>query len=193
MSKGMWWCVIMGLWMSGIPLRAQGTAAPAGPRFGFVDSMEVLYETEEGKTAIDQLNSYMAQKQQEIQQKTEDLQRLQEQYTSQQRTLNRETRAEMEQAIADQQKNLTRLREDVQAEINRRQNNLLSSLGEKIQRVVDEFAAQNRYDVIFLRDDSQAYVDPALDVTQQIIQLYNSKYAPGASSPAAPAAPPPNP
>ncbi|MCZ6484807.1 MAG: OmpH family outer membrane protein [Acidobacteria bacterium] len=61
-------------------------------------------------------------------------------------------------------------------EIDRMRNAILERLSEQIQVVIDEFAQDQQLGMIFMRDESQIYVDPALDFTQDIIRIYNQRY-----------------
>ena len=145
-------------------------------KVGFVNTLEVLYATEEGKRELEQLNQFASQKQQEIATQSSELQRLQEQYLTQQATLNSAARAESERTIADKERGLQRLQEDIELEYNQRRDQLLARASEKIQVIIDEYAKLNGFGVIFLRNESQTYVDLSLDITQEVIQIYNERY-----------------
>ena len=144
-------------------------------KISFINTLEVLNGTEEGKRKIGELNQFASQKQQQIASQTTELQKLQEQYATQQRTLNPETRAEMERTIQDKDRKLKRLQEDIQLEFTQRRDELLGRMSEKIRVIIDEYAPKNGYAVIFLRDQTQTYVDPSLDITQDIIKIYNEQ------------------
>jgi len=55
-------------------------------KIGFVNTLEVLYATEEGKRDLEQLNQFAAQKQQEIGTQSSELQKLRDQYLTQHAT-----------------------------------------------------------------------------------------------------------
>ena len=154
------------------PLNVQG----AGVKMGFVNTLEVLYGTEEGKHEIEVLNRFAASKQQEIEAQTAQLQKLTEQYQNQQRTLNPETRVEMERTLGDRQRRLKRLQEDVQFEYDQRRDALLGAMSEKIQKIIIDYAPKNGFGVIFMRDQGQSFVDPKMEVTQSIIKIYNEQH-----------------
>jgi outer membrane protein len=165
-------------------------------KIGFINTLQVLYGSEEGKVEIEKLNQFAAQKQQEIASDASELQKLQEQYASQQRTLNVETRSEMERSIQERDRRLKRLQEDIQLEYNQRRDKLLAKMSEKIREIINEYAPRNGYGVIFLRDQTQSYVDPGAEITQDIIRIYNERYPAAGqegSESAQPAAPTPSP
>ena len=150
-------------------------ASAQGLKLGFVNTLEVLYGTEEGKVEIEKLNQFGSQKQQEIATQGQELQRLKDQYATQQRTLNPATRSEMERTITERDRRLARLQEDVQLEYNQLRDTLLGRMGDKIQKIIEEYAPANGFSVVFLRDQSQTYVDPSVDITQEIIRIYNER------------------
>ena len=162
------WLVILGLFIS------QSVAQNA--KVGFITAAEVLNTTEEGKIETDRLNQFGAQKSQEIETKAAELQQLQEQYATQQRTLNLATRTDMERNIQEKERNLKRDQEDIQLEYQQKQQELMAKMSEKIQEIIDDYAPQNGYAVIFIRDQSQIYVAPDHDITQEVIRLYNEKF-----------------
>ncbi len=152
-----------------------------GSKIGFINTLEVLYGTNEGKEEIEKLNQFAAEKQKEMVSQTEVLKGLQEQYANQQRTLNTETRAEMERDLQEKNRALKRLQEDIQLEYNERRDSLLEKMSEKIRKIIDEYAPLNGYGAIFLRDQTQSYVDPSIEVSQDIIRIYNEQYPVAAS------------
>ncbi len=145
-------------------------------KIGFVNTVEVLTTTEDGKREVEELNQLAAQRQQEIATQSSELQKLQDQYLSQQATLNSVARAQSERTIADKERDLQRLREDIELELNQRQNEMLARASEKIQVIINEYAKLNGFGAIFLRNEGQTYVDLLLDITQDVISIYNERY-----------------
>ena len=145
-------------------------------KIGFVNTLEVLYGTDEGKIELEKLNQFGTQKQNELAAEGSTLQKLQEQYAAQQTSLNALTRAEMEREIQDRDLSLKRLQEDIQLEFNELQNELLERMSGKIQEIINEYAPQNGLGVIFLRNEAQTFVDGSLDVSEDIVRIYNERY-----------------
>ncbi len=145
-------------------------------KIGFVDTLGVLYATEEGKRELEQLNQFAAQKQQEISTQSSDLQKLRDQYLTQQATLNSAARAQSERTIADNERDLQRLQEDIELEYNQRRDELLARASEKIQVIINEYAKLNGFGAIFLRNEGQTYVDLSLDITEEVTRIYNERY-----------------
>ena len=168
----------------------QKSAGPAPTKLGFIESLRVVYETDEGKNEISKVQEFINKKQAEYDAKKADLDKLSEQYQNQQRNLNPETRSEMEKTVTAKTTELKRFQEDTQAEIDRQRDAILGKLGQKIQTLIDDYARENGYGVIFVRGQEQTYVNASLDITDEIINRYNQKYpAPKTTTP--PASPPP--
>ncbi len=168
----------------------QGLVAQAGPaggtRVAFVNSTEVLQGTAEGRQALADLEKLFNQKQAELATRQTELDTLRREYDSKFRLLNPDTLAEMQRAITEKDRQLTRAREDVEAELNQRQNEVLGRMSEKIQAVIAEYAEQNGIGVVFLEAPSLPYFAEKLDITAEIIKAYDIKHPVAGTAAAAP-------
>ena len=162
---------------------AQGTPESA-QKIGFVDSLQVLYETQEGKREISKIQAFLEEKQKDFDSQRMGLDRLKQQFESEVRTLDRQTGMERQRTIEDKELQLTRFQEDTQGEIARRRDEALRTISEKVREILVEYGKEQKFGAIFLRGETQVYVDPALDFTSQIIRIYDQKYGrPMASGP----------
>ncbi len=154
-----------------------------GSRIGFVNSQEILYQTDEGKEGLAEFQKYMNEQQQEFNKKNQELTNLQEEYQRKRGTLSADAASQMELQIQQKQVALKRFQEDIQEDLNQRQDRLMQRISQKVQQVITDYAKEKSLDAIFMRDQSQAWVDPALDVTQDIVTRYNTRF-PATSAPA---------
>lgn len=157
-------------------LVAGGSALAQAPKVGFVESSRVLYETEEGKAGVQKLNQFTTEKQKQYEQMGESLARLQQQLNSQPITAGDDESARLQAEIEQKQVEMKRFQEDTQASFNKQQSELLQQISNKVGKLIEDFAKQNGYSAIFMRDESQAYVAPALNVTAEIVKLYNERF-----------------
>jgi Skp family chaperone for outer membrane proteins len=162
-------------------------AQTAGTKFAFVNTLAILQGTAEGRQELQKIEAFKNEKQQAIQTQSEDLQALRQQYDSQSRMLNPDTAAEMEREIANKDRQLRRLQEDAEVDLNRRQSELLTLMSEKIQTLIGEYAEENGIGVVFLQNPSLPYFSPSLDITAEIIKIYDEKNPVAGAQPAAPA------
>lgn len=153
-------------------------------KIGFVNSQQVLYGTEEGKAGLAELEEFMNQQREVFEAKNAELAKLQQDYMTQQRDMNTNALGSVERTIQEKETELSRFREDAQVEFNDRQNKIIQRISGKIQVIIQEYAQSNSFDAIFMRDQNQIYVSPALDVTGAIIEIYNKQY-PGTAAAAA--------
>jgi len=173
------------------PTTPAPTAAAGPVKIAFVNPVAILSNTGEGKQEFAKLQTLTNAKQKEVADASTELRTLQDQYSKTSLTANPTTRAEMERQIQDKDIRLKRLQEDAQLELQQRQDDLLEKMGGKLQTVLSEYAQKNGIDTIFRLDQNQsfAYVNPALNITDAIIKQYDQRFpAPAAAS--APAAAP---
>jgi len=170
-----------------------GAGAVAPTKIGFVDSMQFLASTAEGKAALESLQKLMQEKEQQYGTQKQELDKLKTDLAQKERSLNPQTRQEMVNVIAEKEKSLIRFQEDAQGEITRRRDEVMSAISDKAMKVINEYAEKNGFGAIFVRDPQiVSYVAPAVDITEEIVKAYdaaNPAAAPAASSSsAAPAA-----
>jgi outer membrane protein len=149
-------------------------------KIAFVNTTVVLQSVAEGKTGLAEIEQYVASQRRPLDEKNSELETLKSQYSSQARMLNPDTAAEMQQTIAEKERQLRRLQEDLELSVN----------------VITEFAEQNGYGAVFMESPQLPFLDSTLDITATIIRLYDEKYpVAGAGGTAAqpPAQTPPSP
>ncbi len=167
-------------------------ASAAGPiKIAFVNPVAILSSTAEGKQEFAKLQDLTNTKQKQVADATAELRKLQDQYSQTSLSANPTTRAEMERQIQDRDVKLKRLQEDAQLELQQRQDDLLEKMGGKLQTILTEYAQKNGIDTIFRLDQNQsfAYVNPALNITDAIIKQYDQRYPVASAAPAPAAAP----
>ncbi len=157
-----------------------------GAKIGFVDSLAVLQGTEEGKAGIGEVEKYVQAKQKELQALQKKVDDLKSKLSNQARVLSTDAASQMQQQITENETKLRRNTEDSQTEVGKKRDALLSKMSSKIQVIIRDYAEKNGYSVIFLREQNQPYVAPSLEITQEIVRIYNDQN-PVAAAAAAPA------
>ena len=178
MKRAMLWMLTwIVVWVVGAGVGwAQTSSSSRNLKIGFIDSLGVLYGTQEGQQEIARVEQFMQDRQKEYDSRVEELGKQQQQFQAQQRTLNPQTQAEMQRKMENEERALRRFQEDIQVEMNTRRDDLLGRVGEKIQGIINEYAQKQNFGAIFLRSEAQVYVAPSLDFTQEIIRVYNERY-----------------
>lgn len=175
------------LFLTLLALPVTGFAQTAIPvaKIGIVDTTAVLQGTAEGRAALASLEQFVNQKQTELENLQTELDTLRREYDSKFRMLNPDTLAEMQRAIAEKERQLTRAREDVEGAVTDRQNELLSRMSDKIQTVIGEYAEQNGFGAVFLGSPGIPFIADRLDITSEIVKAYDVKF-PGTGATTAP-------
>lgn len=173
--------------------RAQTPAAPPTTRVGIINIQRAIAESIEGKKAGEKLQEEFAPKFQELQGKQAETERLQKQLREQERALSDEARANLVRQIETKTKDFNRSSEDLDADFQQAQRQMVNEIGRKMIKVLDEYATKNGYHVVIDVGTSQSpvlWASTTVDMTDEIIKLYNAGGTGSASSPSAPTSAP---
>jgi outer membrane protein len=174
---------------------AQPAAASAGAptRVAVIDFRTAIGSTAEGRQATAELQSQFSPRSAELDGIRKSMQDLQNRASAGERTMSDEERARLERQYQRMQQQLQRKQEEFQQDVNEAQQEAFNRLGVKMQEVVTRYARENSISVVV--DPTQAgviYYANQLDVTQDVIRLYDqanpvkaSATAPGATKPPA--------
>ena len=173
-------------------------AAGAVAKIAIVDIRAALLSTAEGKQVAAEIQSQFSPKQADLENMRKNLEDIQNRITNGARTLSDEERARLERQGQRMQQQLQRKQEEYQADFNEAQQDAIEKLGRKMGEVVSRYARENGYLIIMDAQVCNVYCSNQLDVTQDIIRLYDQANpvkgaAPGAARPAPTAAKPAQP
>jgi outer membrane protein len=170
---------------------AADSAAPA-LKVGVLNVRGAIVATAEGKQASAQMQSQFAPQQSELENLQKQIQELQTQLANGARTLSAEEQARLQrrgQLLVSQSQ---RKQEDLNESVNLAQTEVFESIGTKLSDVVDKYGRDNNYSLIL---DMSAQTSPVifnamqLDITGDIVRLYDQAHPLRASAPAAAPAP----
>ena len=178
---------------------AQSPASPgsaAAGKVGVISIRQAIVTTAEGKLASAELQSQFASRQNEIENLNKQISDLQQRLTSSSGKLSPEEEARLRQQGQRLTQRLDRMNTEYQEDVNAEQADVIDRIGRKMVDVLDRYSRENGYVVVL---DSSAQNTPILfastqvDVTQDIVRLYDQAYPvkAGATTPAKPAAPKP--
>jgi len=162
-----------------------GTAALASAaraqamKFGYVDVQRAIQEVEEGRAARTRLKGEYDQRRAQIDKKSGDLERMQQEYEKQAPVLSddakRKKQEEFQKALVEARKSASDLQEDM----NRQEQQAMATILQRIQQVVAEIA--ERESVTFVIDKSTLlYAPAAADMTNEVVRRYNDRFGAGA-------------
>ena len=163
-------------------LRAQGAAA-ASDKIAVVDIQQAIIGTAEGKQALQDLQKKYQPRETEINQRQDDVQNLQQQLQKQMTTLSADEQRRMQHDLQEKQTVLQRLEQDAQSSFQYDRDTVMRELGQKMVKVIDQYASAHGYALVI--DGSQVpvyYAAKGVDITPEIVKLYDSSHPAQASS-----------
>ncbi len=170
--------------------------ACAQQKVGVVDMQSALISTKDGQKAVTDLRTKFGPKDQDLQKRTQELTAKQEQYRKTQNTMSEAAKAALERDIDALSKVLQRDSDDAKQDMEADQQRMIQELGAKMMQVINQYATDNKFSIIF--DDSGQpnnilYASTAIEVTRDVIALYDKAAAvtPPSAPPAPAAAPKP--
>lgn len=184
--------LFLGLTLAGSTATAQASSAtpPAVPKVGIVAIQAAIANTNEGKKELDALQQRFSPKQAELKTQNDEVEALKKQLQAQGDKLNDEERANRARAIEAKQKTLQRNFEDAQNEYQQAEQDVVNRLGTKMLKVMEDYAQKNGYTVIMDVSNPQTpvlYAAQSTNITQQLVDAYNTANPSAAPAPAAPA------
>ena len=180
-----------------VPVLASAQATPT--KVGTINIQKALISTREGQKAAGELQARTDPKRKELEKKQGEIAGLQEQLRKQSNTASEEVKQRLMRDIDAKTKAFNRDMEDAQAEADQEQGKVLQELGGKMMAVIDKYARDNGYAVVLdvsAQNTPVLYWATTIDVTDEIIAMYDKNSAAptapqAAPKPAAPQAQPP--
>jgi outer membrane protein len=148
--------------------------AAEGTKFGSVDIQKVLLMSDAGKEAKDQLSQKASKYEAEKNSKEGELKKLKGELESQGAVLNESARAGKERDYQQRLKDYQRFLKDAQEDLQSKNDEFTGRIVDEILKVAQEFGRKNGYTAIFVRSDTLIYLDPAADLTDEVLKAFNA-------------------
>ena len=176
---------------------AQAAAPAAAGKVGVINIQAAIASTAEGKQAAAELQSQFTPRMNELQNMQKQIEDLRNRLQAGQSTLSDEEKARLAREGDQLTRGYQRKQQELQDDTNDAQQDVVNRIGRKLVDVLNKYSRDNGYSVI-LDDSSQqtpvVYAANQIDVTQEIIRLYDQSYpVKNASTGAATTAPRPAP
>jgi outer membrane protein len=181
--------------LSTAAVQAQGTSAAgaaSGTKIGTINIRQAIVTTAEGKQASAELQSQFAAQQNELEALNKQINDLRQQLAANTTTWSEEQKARVTAQGQKLAAKLERLNNGLQEDVNGAQSEIVDRIGRKMMDVVERYARENGFVAILeypSQGSSVVYASTSVDVTAEIIRLYDQAYP--AKGGAAPATKPP--
>jgi len=161
-------------------------------RIGVINTNQVLGQSAAGQAAGNEFNTYATEQQQPLLDLEAEINVKAQQLEAQQLALSETAIATRTAELDRLQRNFTRGQEDLALELEAKQAEVLQPVYELANSVIEAYAAEAGFQMIIDPTAAQGilvFLDPALDVTAEVISRMDEAYAAGqtGTAPAAPA------
>jgi outer membrane protein len=163
-----------------------------GLKYAYLRVDVIAANSVEGRAANERVKSLNDQKVRELNERNKALQTAQQKLEQGGSVLNDAARAQLQQEIERQQRDIQRFTEDAQQDVQALQQQLQEDFQRKLNPIVDRVAREKQVHMVFSAADSGlVWADPTMDLTAEIIKAFDAaataKPAAAAPAPAAPA------
>jgi outer membrane protein len=146
--------------------------AAAQTKVAVINLQRAVLESDEIKKASATMETKYKPRQQKIDEVQRELQSIQQQLQAGAGKLTQQAEADLNIQGQRKQKELQRLNEDLQADVNAERNDILGKSTQRMTEVVKKLAEEKGYDVV-LDISNMVYYKPALEITTEALAAYN--------------------
>jgi outer membrane protein len=161
-------------------------------KVGVISIQGAIVGTKDGQKASQELDRKVVPKQKEFQSRQSELAQLQDQYSKSGSVMSEDKRNQMARDIDEKKKRLDRDMQDAEEDSKGEQQKLLQSLGGRIMAVIEKYAKDNGYSMILDVSNPNTpvlYASSGIDITQDIVSLYDKTSSNGVPAPTTAPAP----
>lgn len=165
------------VWGQSNAMRA--TDAPAPTKIGTINMQVAITGTAEGKQAAAELQSQFEPRQNELNNLQKQIEDLQTRIRTTQNTASDDEKVRLARELDTANRQYQRKQQDDQDDFNAARQDVVDRIGRKLMEVVDNYSKQNGYAVVLDTSSQQTpviYGASTVDVTQEVIRLYDQQY-----------------
>lgn len=168
------------------PTATPTSAAIAPTKIAWINVDQAILTCDEGTKLYAEIQKFIEDKNVELDTLRKDADNLKNQLNVQGPKLNDEARMDLEEKAEAKDTALQRFQQDTQKEINSRRDRMTNYLGKRMLPVIEKVAKAKSLDaVLFFNTQRDAYVNPSLNLTEDVVKAYNQAFPVSASKPAA--------
>jgi outer membrane protein len=163
-------------------------------KVAIIHIQNAILSTKDGQKAAGELQGTFAPKKADIDRKQQELAALQDQLKKGSATMSDEAKTKLMRDIDAGTTRLNRETQDAQADLDEANGKLMQELGNKMMAVVEKYATQNGFALVLDVSNPQTpvlWAASSVDITNDIVKLYDQASPTGSTGAAKPAAPAP--
>ncbi len=164
------------------PAQTQAPAVIGAAKVAWINIEQAIISCDEGKALFSEVQKYVDAQNSKLEGLKKEVDTLQTQLNVQGPKLTDEARADLEEQLQTKSTNLQRFQEDTQKDIDNRRNRVTSVVGRKMLPVIEKIAKEKGLtSVVYLNPSRDAWVDPGVIITDEVVKAYNKAYPPKAA------------
>ena len=149
--------------------------AAAQTKVAVINLQRAVLESEEIQKASAAMEAKYKPRQQKLDEVQRELQSIQQQLQAGAGKLTQQAEAELNAQGQRKQRELTRMNEDLQGDVNSERNEVLGKSTQRMTEVVRKLAEEKGYDVV-VDVSNTVYFKAALEITSEALAAYNKAY-----------------
>jgi len=143
-------------------------------KIGYIDLQKSLNESDQGKEAKGAFNKRVEELQKALDEKQNELKRLQEELEKQKGLLTPDARGEKEKAYQQKIKDAQRFAKDSQEELQQKDAELTKKIIKDLKDVIKKMGTDEEYTIILEKGDAFVlFAAEGVDITDKVIKAYN--------------------
>ncbi|MEP6715727.1 MAG: OmpH family outer membrane protein [Terriglobia bacterium] len=163
-------------------LFAQGLFAQGlvSQKIAVIDMQSALIGTKDGQLAVTELRTRFTARSDALEKMQQDLQAKTDQYRRTQNTISETAKATLERDIAALTRNSEREGQDLKEETDQAEQKMVTDLGAQVMQVLTKYATDNHYTMVFDvsgQPPNILYASNTIDITREIVALYDKQSA----------------
>lgn len=169
-------------------LVAAAALAQTPTKVAIINIQGAIVATKDGAKARDAIREKYEPRAKQLEALNSEIQKLRNQLATLANTASQEVRDKISREIDDKQKKLQWDSEDLQNELQQEEGKLVNEIGQRMMQIIDEYAKAQGFALVLDVSSQQSPVVWAangIDITQQIVELYDKRYPGGQTAPAA--------
>lgn len=170
--------------------QAQGTAAPASPgsaavRIGVINVERLVQESALGKEAFGRVKKLNEQKKEEADKLSKELRDMEQKLADQGSALAEDKREALQKSYQEKAIAFKRFQDDANRDLEAAQKKELGELERRVFPVINQVGKERGFTLVFNKFQSGlVYADDAVDITDEVLKVFNTTVAVPAAKPA---------
>jgi Skp family chaperone for outer membrane proteins len=148
-------------------------------RIAVINIQKAIFATDDGRKQFDLLEKKFDAKKVEFKTLNDELDALKRQMETQGPKLNDDAQTKLSNRINMKQRYLSRLQEDVQADFSAQQSDIVQTVLQKLEPVLENYARDKNLTLVV--DSSKPWPEwpilwsaPAIEITKEVVEIYNT-------------------